>query len=108
MEYLLGWARKRFPGDRDLTNQATRTCEAGGEWELAASLYRHLVKQNPDHPLAYERLERMLIKKGERDQALNLWKPVASGSHLRMRALKRAAAILKEDGDFASARGFLT
>jgi tetratricopeptide (TPR) repeat protein len=69
------------PGD-DLNRKLVQSYDLleAGKLEQAKNLYREILKQHPDHPLALNNLAAILVKQGSYDQALD---------YLR-RALQRA------------------
>lgn len=102
--YILNLAARRFPGDRELVHQIARSCEADGRTRRAENLYRRLISEDPNRPAPYEWLERLLLKRSRRKEAAALWRSVGPQNPLRKRALKRAAAVYKDDGKLPQAR----
>lgn len=105
--YILNLAHRRSPGDRELVHQIARACEAAGRWKRAENLYRKLIKEHPDKSPAYERLERLLLKRNRYREAAAVWKSVDPKSKFRRRALSRAAMIYKNNGNPIQARRLL-
>jgi len=109
---VLRMALKRIPPEqfqeaKEIKKQIARLHENAGDTQRAIREYHKLIREYPETPVLYERLERIYRRLGRKKEMIKVLRGVEKGNPQRERALKRLVRLESDLGNFKAARHYL-
>ncbi|HOO78228.1 MAG TPA: hypothetical protein PLI51_06190 [bacterium] len=90
---------ENIPGDLGLLQHLARAQQQAGFHQAAEKTLRNITRAFPDHYLAYEKLERYYVRRGQAHKALAMYRRVEETAAFKEQSLERIVFVCKETSD---------